>query len=491
MYCSKCGSMLPEGSPICPECGTEQSAAPEILDDSYFAGPNGVVKASGSYCGVKPEPGSDAYFADTQPDTDAYVPSAQSEPDANAYFAGAQSETDAYAQQGSIPQSFGVADIASPATYYNKLNEGFHSGGELYTPDFQNIVMLSHRNDNLIQADNLTEPAAGRNAIAQVIVVMLIGIIMVLYMLGPIRNMPDSGEPGKPFADFGRMLSNYLTDADLFEGQSLMTMLVKQYDPMVRMEKIWTTDAYGDFLIDETGKTHWEGEYVPLPEGLNFYEDDALSTLTYDNGIIHVDDKLWGKKYEELKNYFYTPELYSPLTLPGQYERSEGIIYCSLLRVYYPDGVRSYNLFFEDDRLVAVRMTDITMRFKIPDEVFDLLENLYGTAPYKRMNIYSTMDVKIDPTESGYTDCRWVYPVGEREGIYSLYIEIIDGTCYFIHQITSPDYYLEYNPLFFSQEDYGPGIIIYPGDTLPEGLDLSDFPIDYYYRFQGGGGYIE
>lgn len=429
---------MPDDSLTCPECGAEQAEEPKILDDSFFAGPNSVT------------------------------------------------------EQERNPQSFSAADIAPPTSYYNKLNdEGFHSGGDLYTPDFQKIVMLSNRDADRIPAEDPQEFSLSSETIVQMVAILLLGIAMVCFILAPTRRKMT--DPNKMYADVSSSLANYLIEADLFDGTSLLKMWATSDNPDLQKEPIWVTDAYGESRDREAKVGHWTEEYVPIPSGLNFYTDDNRSTLTYENGILHVDDKLWGKKYAELKKYFaMAPAEMAPMSEMLLYTRSVGLILASQLTVYYPEGSLDYTLFFQDERLVAVRMTEETERYKIPDEVFEHLGELYGDPTSKRMNIYTTSDYSVIPTESGYTDCRWLYPLGERTGFYSLYIEITDGQPYFINQITSPYYYLNYVQIYYGTDDaINPKLIIFPEGDLPAGIDLKDLPIDYEYYYNPQGGEVD
>ena len=144
------------------------------------------------------------------------------------------------------------------------------------------------------------------------------------------------------------------------------------------------------------------------------------------NGILSVDNSLFGKTYDELNEYFN-------YDLPSltYWEWSE--VPLDYLDYFYSDG-NKYTLFFENNKLVGVRYETQVYDLKIPGDLFDAAKDRFGD--YDMYWYY----------EDTNQDCEydWNVKINTKTGMYAIFLNSYDDNYYVAQQYTSGDYSGEY-----------------------------------------------
>lgn len=140
------------------------------------------------------------------------------------------------------------------------------------------------------------------------------------------------------------------------------------------------------------------------------------------NGILQVDDKLFGMTFEELREYLAV-EIADPIpwewsSVPMDYN---GILY---------SDDNSYVVFFENNRLVGVRTESEIPENAIPSELLDKATAAHGNY----VNYWYYQDTKQ------VFEYDWNQVVNGRVGEYAIFLNPYDNINHICQQITSADF---------------------------------------------------
>ena len=153
---------------------------------------------------------------------------------------------------------------------------------------------------------------------------------------------------------------------------------------------------------------------VPNPPA----KDDG-STFGMDGGILVVKDEIFGLTYSDLNRYFGGK-------LPAAQSWDWSQVPLTYLDFTYSDG-RSYVLYFENNRLIAVREEHEIRSDAIPDTLLNAARGRFGES---RLNWYQSDTGKI-------VEYDWDYVIGSEKGEYAIFLNPYDGINHVCQQYTS------------------------------------------------------
>ncbi len=140
------------------------------------------------------------------------------------------------------------------------------------------------------------------------------------------------------------------------------------------------------------------------------------------DGLLSVDSGLFNKTYDELNEYF-------EYSLPSltYWEWSE--VPLDYLDYYYSDG-NKYTLFFENNKLIAVRYETKTSSYSIPDKLFNAATTRFGSCDEDWKNWDTDETVEYD----------WDSKITIKMGKYAIFLNSYDGNDYVVQQYTVGEY---------------------------------------------------
>ncbi len=149
---------------------------------------------------------------------------------------------------------------------------------------------------------------------------------------------------------------------------------------------------------------------------------DVSSALRVENGILAVDEKLFGMTYSELNEMFggKFPEL-------EYWEWSDKPL--DYLNYIHSDG-QNYVLFFENSRLVGVRIESEVNSGVVPWDYYDKAKSRFGEYDFYWYN----------GDESSVVEYDWDYTINGKVGQYAMFINYYDDIGHLDQQYTSADY---------------------------------------------------
>ncbi len=140
------------------------------------------------------------------------------------------------------------------------------------------------------------------------------------------------------------------------------------------------------------------------------------------NGILTVDNSLFGMSYAELNSYFNN-------TLPATEYWEWSDVPLDYLNYVYSDG-NNYVLYFENNTLVAVRYGYEISENVIPDNLLNDAISKFGD--------YDMYWYYEDTLQNFEYD--WDYKIKSRTGEYAIFLNPYDGLYHLEQQYTSADY---------------------------------------------------
>ena len=205
----------------------------------------------------------------------------------------------------------------------------------------------------------------------------------------------------------------------------VVLLLVNPFDKSDKEEKseastqITTTEAYDPNTTTAAPATEEDTEEATESPILN---TDNGGSFMLVNGILSVDNSLFGKNYEELNEYF-------SYGLPSltYWEWSE--VPLDYLDYYYSDG-NKYTLYFENNILVGVRYEAKIYDYMIPDELYDAAIDRFGDYEQYWYNEDTLQEIEYD----------WNVKINAKNGQYAVFLNSYDENDYVVQQYTSGDY---------------------------------------------------
>ncbi len=147
---------------------------------------------------------------------------------------------------------------------------------------------------------------------------------------------------------------------------------------------------------------------------------DPGETFRMEDGILVVENEIFGMTYGELDRYFY-------YALPSKQDWEWSSVPLEYLDFVYADG-NTYVLYFEHDRLIAVRCERVIPEGMIPEDLLVRVQNVMGQFDNYWYN----------PDTNQYYEYDWYRYVGAGVGEYSIFLNPYDDTEHVVQQYTSP-----------------------------------------------------
>ena len=373
MFCTKCGSKIADGSKFCNVCGNDMriQPTPPVNQAAQFGNisptePVGQVPQFGNISPTEPV-GQVPQFGNVYPTA----------PMNQVPQFGNISPT---APVNQPPQFENISPTAPAEPFVNNSN-GFQN--QTGTVD---IPLGNYPQSNNVTG-NMKEKSSGNKGI-------IIGLILTIVVLAVV----------------------------------VVLLLVKPFDKSDKEEKseastqITTTEAYDP---NTTAAPATEEDTEEATESPTLNTDNGGSFMLV-NGILSVDNSLFGKNYEELNEYF-------SYGLPSltYWEWSE--VPLDYLDYYYSDG-NKYTLYFENNILVGVRYEAKIYDYMIPDELYDAAIDRFGDYEQYWYNEDTLQEFEYD----------WNVKINAKNGQYAVFLNSYDENDYVVQQYTSGDYSGEY-----------------------------------------------
>ncbi|MBO4325283.1 MAG: hypothetical protein J5845_07830 [Lachnospiraceae bacterium] len=360
----------------------------------------------------------------------------------------------------------------------NEWDNGSH------TPFASTIII--HSNASPARQQEPAEPVAEPTHLSKTgipiweIIGILFGCLLVLYFIwNPVLAAKKTEEPEEDDHDDYYYQGGYLEWADDYSDYAtgyidVVLNLPEESPYWALFEWDWSDIALFDVTdvcwTDDPPQMHaddWlsnpmEGKHPDYTEDAR---DEGESFQFLDYTLLKVDERLFGLSYDEVNRFCL-----GRLTDRVEYYYGPGDMTHAL---YTAPDYRMYELFFAEDRLVAVRYSENTVTQYITDYMYSELMRQFGDARSQLLGYYSgeyylsALDQVTTDGVNPFTYVVFDTSVGKYYASYTVFLRINEKDFEICHQITSQDYY-EY---FWSD----PGIY---GQYWYEGGQ----PIDYYYK---------
>ena len=147
---------------------------------------------------------------------------------------------------------------------------------------------------------------------------------------------------------------------------------------------------------------------------------DPGKSFVMQNGILLVNNDIFGMTYGELDRYF-------GYQLPSKQNWEWSSVPLEYLDYVYTDG-NNYVLYFENDCLIAVRSERVIPNYSIPNALLINAENAMGEYDYSWRDSNSGVIYEYD----------WYCFIGDGYGEYAIFLNPYDDIDHVVQQYTSP-----------------------------------------------------